>query len=117
MALDIAGRSRVRVDRVWVGDALLRCKQTSHVGIDLTDLVRAIGTRRGYAIAACGSDAYEVIALVGGEDEQRVALIDAIACQACEELAERIIVRLERRNITGLPRTLAWSPSGRFVGL
>src|SRR5260370_806050 len=117
IARNIDRRSRVRVHLEWGLDALLCCQQASHVGIDLTDLVRAIGTRRSHAITACGSDTCEMITLISGEDEQRVARIDAIARQPREELAESIIVRLERRDITGLAGAIGWAIGVRVVGI
>ena len=43
-----------------------------------------------------------MIVLVGSEDEQRVALVDAVGGQPVEERAERVVVALQRGNVTGL---------------
>src|SRR5260370_36445935 len=58
-----------------------------------------------------------MITLISGEDEQRVARIDAIARQPREELAESIIVRLERSDITGLAGAIGWAIGVRVVGI
>src|SRR5258708_6160195 len=83
----------------------------------MTDSARTIGTRCSYTIAACGSDTHEMVTLVRGKHEQRVALIDAILCEPCEELAESIIIRLERRDITGLAGAKGRSRGVHIVGI
>ena len=80
------------MDGKWSRDTLLSGQKTCHVGIELTDL--AIGARNGHSITPwrVGGASYKMIALVGSKDEQRIALIDAIFCQAGEKCGEGVIV-------------------------
>src|SRR5579872_2306164 len=86
-------------------DTLLCSQQTGQITIDFTNL--AVGARNSDAIAVCwlGSAANKMIAFVGSKHEQRVALIDAIMCQACKELPKSSIVGFELRYITRLARS------------
>ncbi len=80
------------MDREWCGDALLGHKQAFQVGIQFTNLVLTIGARSGHTVTTSLTDAREVIALVGSEHKQGVALIDAIVRKAVEEGSEGIII-------------------------
>ncbi len=87
------------------------------VGIDLTDL--AVGAGRGHPITACraGWATHEVITLIGREDEQRVARVDAIVGQAREERVEGSIRGCQRRNVASLSWSISWSIGMCVVGV
>jgi len=91
---------RVRIERRC--HVLLCCEQACIVHIDLADL--AVGAGRCHAVAVRGRRraAHEVIALVGGEDEERIALVNAVLGEAGEELAESSIIRFERCDVASL---------------
>src|SRR5690242_16205860 len=80
------------MDSEWSSDPLLCGQQARHVGVDFPNL--AVGAGNSHAVAShrTGSAAAEVIALIRGEDKQRVAGGDSIRGQAGEELVECIII-------------------------
>ena len=54
------------------------------------------------AIGGSGRATGEVVAFIGGQDEQRVGLVDAIFGQPGEELAPCLIIGLQARNVASL---------------
>src|SRR5260221_718825 len=117
IASDIDGGSVVGVDLERSCDTLLGRQQTCQVAIELTDL--AIGTGCSHSITACraGSAAHEVVAFVGSEDEQRVALIDAVVGQPGEELAKGAVVSLESCDIASLARAVGGTTGISIMGI
>src|SRR5262249_12269632 len=102
---EIDRRRHVGVNGEGRRDRLLGREQPGQVAVDLThQTVRAGG---GDAIAVrwrrLGSD--EMVALLYGEDKERVALVDAGRGQPSEELAEGFIVILQLLDVIRLPRT------------
>ena len=51
---------------------------------------------------AVGRRAGEVVALLDGDDEERVVLRDPVVLQAGEEVAERLVVVLQLLDVAGL---------------
>ena len=68
-----------------------------------TWFVQSHGVVHAVAVGRRGRAADEVIALVDGEDEQRVRLVDAVGRQAREEGREGVVVGLELRDVAGRP--------------
>ena len=104
IAVDVDRRSRVAVDR----ERRLRGRrreQRAQVRVDLADLVRRARRRRIEVavrvapIAVVRDAAGEVVVLVGGDDEQRVLLVDPVLLQPVEEGRERVVVRLQRCDV------------------
>ena len=69
---DVDGWGGVGVDRKRRGDALVGRQQASQVATDFADL--SVRARHGHAVTGwrVGRTGDQVVALVGGEDEQRV---------------------------------------------
>ena len=105
IAREIDRRRHVGVNGERRGDPLLGREQTGQVAVDLTD--QTVRARRRDAVAArrgrLGAD--EMIALLDGEDEERVALVDAGAGQPRKELAEGLIIALQLLDVVCLART------------
>ena len=82
--------------------ATLGGQQPGEVGVDLADL--AVRAWRIDTIAAgrARSATDKVVALVRGENEQGVALVDAVVGEAREELAERGVIRLQGGDVSSL---------------
>ena len=94
---------------------LLGGQQASQVDRDLADLV--IRARYFDAVAAWRRRraANKVIVLIGSNDEQGVAGIDAIAREAGKEGVECGVVRLEYIDVRGLPGPVGSGSRRRFV--
>ena len=95
--------------------ALARGHQRLDVQVDLADLVRRTCRRRRpravrvrvreRTVRLRGSDAPRVlVALVDGDHEERVALVDAVRLQPGEVRREGVVVRLELRLVVRLTR-------------
>src|SRR5204863_7619389 len=93
---------------------LLGGQQASQVDRDLADLV--IRARYFDAVAAWRRRraANKVIVLVGRDDEQGVAGIDAIASEAGKEGVKCGVVRLEQVDIRGPPGPRGRGPKPRL---
>ena len=76
------------------------------VAVHLTE--QAVVARRGHAVAArrCRLRPGEVVALLDGDDEQRVALVDPVPGQAIEERGEGLVIRLELGDVARLARSI-----------
>ena len=102
IARDVDVRCVVRVDGERCLVVELRPDHRAQVAVDLADAGVVAG--RDDAIAARGrrlvSD--KVVALVDGEDEERVALVDAVGGQAVEELLEREVVVVQLLDVSSL---------------
>src|SRR5438552_1655725 len=85
---------------------LLCCEQASQVDIYLADLTVRAGSSDAVAIGWRWCSSYEVITLVRCENEQRVALIDAIISETSEEFAKSVIIRFQRGDIACLARAV-----------
>ena len=89
---------------------LTRGQEPGEVRVDLADLVcRADLARVDVAVGvAPGSVARvaagEVVVLVGRDDEERVALVDAVTPQPLEERCERVVVLVQRLHVVRLAR-------------
>src|SRR5579864_1218180 len=81
IANDIDVGSSIEMDVERRGNTLLRRQQTSHVGIEFTNL--AVGTRDGHPIAVrrTGRTTDEVVTFISCEHEQSVALVDPVVRQ------------------------------------
>ena len=84
----------------------------------LTSPIFEVGARHRDAVAVrrAGRAPHEMIPLVDGEHEQRVALVDARVREVVEELLEGVVVGLELRHVA----RLAWSerprdPAGEVI--
>jgi hypothetical protein len=78
--------------------------------VDLAFLRIGAGRRDAIATLRRRRTADEMIAFVGGDDEERVAFGDPVLGEAREELAEGLVVGGERVDIAGLAR-----PEGRHL--
>src|SRR5581483_6252995 len=101
----------------WCRDTLLRCQQTCQVGINLTNLI--VGAGNGYAVTVgrTGRAASKVIALVRREDEQGVALIDAVVRQARKELPKSRVVSRERGDVACLSGAISGAIGMGVMGI
>ena len=102
VAVEVIGRRHVEVDAKWRRHSGSRQKLV-HQHLHLADLAGAVDAGRRHAVAAGLGLAGEMIALIGGDDEQRVGFVDALSLQLREERGEALLVLLELCDETGSP--------------
>ena len=96
---EVGRRRRAVVD-------VVRRDEPLQVGVDLAHVL--VGARLRHAVArrVVGRRAGEVVALLDGDDEERVVLRDPVLLHAREELSERLVVVLELLDVPGLAGTV-----------
>ena len=103
--IDVDRRRVVRVHREERRVPELGVDHAAQVGVDLADAIdRRVGARRIDAVATRigGIRSSEVVALVDGEHEERVALVDPVGREPIEELAEGSVIVMQLLDVTRL---------------
>ena len=105
VARDVDRRRHVRVNRERCRNAVLRAISPARLRVDLADAGctwHGTFTPSQPAGVGCAPAKWSPSSTVN--DEERVALVDAVRCQAVEELAEGLVVVLQLLDIVGLAR-------------
>ena len=106
IARDVNGGGVVRVDGERRGVAELRPHHRAQVPVDLAHTVVGASDVDAVTTRRCRRVADEVVALVDGDDEERVALVDAVVRETGEELLERGVVGVQLVDVALLTRAV-----------